>query len=143
MFGSDWLFFFFQAEDGIRDDLVTGVQTCALPISGSARGSPSTAPIAREHSSCNPPPARGPVRVTSQMARVCSLGNILDGAIRGLLSLVKIDPWPAVSCTERGHGVMPPEPAAGWRVFRPASVPAAPRRSARGCIGFPRPGGRP
>src|SRR5258708_25252059 len=24
--------FFFQAEDGIRDDLVTGVQTCALPI---------------------------------------------------------------------------------------------------------------
>src|SRR3989441_1425046 len=27
-----WLFFFFQAEDGIRDKLVTGVQTCALPI---------------------------------------------------------------------------------------------------------------
>src|SRR5258708_10313067 len=27
-------FFFFQAEDGIRDDLVTGVQTCALPIFG-------------------------------------------------------------------------------------------------------------
>src|SRR5258708_8909899 len=26
------VFFFFQAEDGIRDDLVTGVQTCALPI---------------------------------------------------------------------------------------------------------------
>src|SRR5258708_30518994 len=26
------LFFFFKAEDGIRDDLVTGVQTCALPI---------------------------------------------------------------------------------------------------------------
>src|SRR5207244_10476947 len=25
-------FFFFQAEDGIRYDLVTGVQTCALPI---------------------------------------------------------------------------------------------------------------
>src|SRR5438105_12324067 len=27
------VFFFFQAEDGIRDPLVTGVQTCALPIS--------------------------------------------------------------------------------------------------------------
>src|SRR5207244_11497835 len=27
---------FFQAEDGIRDDLVTGVQTCALPISWSS-----------------------------------------------------------------------------------------------------------
>src|SRR5947209_11411110 len=31
------LFFFFQAEDGIRDIGVTGVQTCALPISFSAR----------------------------------------------------------------------------------------------------------
>src|SRR5437868_15463743 len=34
--GSDemllWAFFFFQAEDGIRDRNVTGVQTCALPI---------------------------------------------------------------------------------------------------------------
>src|SRR5205823_9591430 len=29
-------FFFFQAEDGIRDKLVTGVQTCALPISRGA-----------------------------------------------------------------------------------------------------------
>src|SRR5947208_2364134 len=28
--------FFFQAEDGIRDDLVTGVQTCALPIYSNA-----------------------------------------------------------------------------------------------------------
>src|SRR5436305_549885 len=27
------IFFFFQAEDGIRDADVTGVQTCALPIS--------------------------------------------------------------------------------------------------------------
>src|SRR2546430_15786301 len=30
----DLIFFFFQAEDGIRDLTVTGVQTCALPISG-------------------------------------------------------------------------------------------------------------
>src|SRR2546422_6588463 len=29
-------FFFFQAEDGIRDVAVTGVQTCALPIYGRA-----------------------------------------------------------------------------------------------------------
>src|SRR5207249_9754971 len=40
------LFFFFQAEDGIRDRNVTGVQTCALPISltqdnwGAAVGGP-------------------------------------------------------------------------------------------------------
>src|SRR2546430_7770678 len=31
------IFFFFQAEDGIRDLTVTGVQTCALPISGGGR----------------------------------------------------------------------------------------------------------
>src|SRR5699024_2394206 len=31
---ADRFLFFFQAEDGIRDRNVTGVQTCALPISG-------------------------------------------------------------------------------------------------------------
>src|SRR5258708_37017097 len=36
--------FFFQAEDGIRDDLVTGVQTCALPISKRFARRPSTLP---------------------------------------------------------------------------------------------------
>src|SRR5205809_5903529 len=41
-------FFFFQAEDGIRDVVVTGVQTCALPIfaraEGGLRGGSSWAP---------------------------------------------------------------------------------------------------
>src|SRR5260370_26302888 len=37
------VFFFFQAEDGIRDSSVTGVQTCALPISGT-RGEISEEP---------------------------------------------------------------------------------------------------
>src|SRR2546421_7938540 len=31
-------FFFFQAEDGIRDLIVTGVQTCALPILAVGKG---------------------------------------------------------------------------------------------------------
>src|SRR5207253_5647202 len=39
----DVVFFFFQAEDGIRDGHVTGVQTCALPIS--ARGLRATSAI--------------------------------------------------------------------------------------------------
>src|SRR6266852_8307246 len=34
------MFFFFQADDGIRDATVTGVQTCALPIFGSASDEP-------------------------------------------------------------------------------------------------------
>src|SRR3989454_4445261 len=38
------IFFFFQAEDGIRDYKVTGVQTCALPIS-----EPALAFLARHH----------------------------------------------------------------------------------------------
>src|SRR5438309_7909323 len=33
-----WVSFFFQAEDGIRDGTVTGVQTCALPILLDLRG---------------------------------------------------------------------------------------------------------
>src|SRR5699024_11330183 len=36
-----FFFFFFQAEDGIRDRNVTGVQTCALPISLSVYFSPA------------------------------------------------------------------------------------------------------
>src|SRR6266478_6738803 len=36
-------FFFFQAEDGIRDLTVTGVQTCALPISAMLRPAISAA----------------------------------------------------------------------------------------------------
>src|SRR5207244_6196502 len=47
------MFFFFQAEDGIRDDLVTGVQTCALPISlprlAEAAGAPVDGSISVRH----------------------------------------------------------------------------------------------
>src|SRR5690625_7892498 len=39
-----FVIFFFQAEDGIRDGHVTGVQTCALPICTSS--APSTTPSA-------------------------------------------------------------------------------------------------
>src|SRR5438552_14172972 len=43
-------FFFFQAEDGIRDDLVTGVQTCALPISKNVCCAvPGESPVPRNH----------------------------------------------------------------------------------------------
>src|SRR5256885_9687467 len=43
-------FFFFQAEDGIRDYKVTGVQTCALPICSRGRsGGP------RRRRRCTPP----------------------------------------------------------------------------------------
>src|SRR6266478_5811007 len=48
-----YFFFFFQAEDGIRDLTVTGVQTCALPISkpmGCRHGLVRGLPIDVQHS---------------------------------------------------------------------------------------------
>src|SRR2546423_5096868 len=49
-------FFFFQAEDGIRDKLVTGVQTCALPILIPLRPrASSAASVAERLGSCDSP----------------------------------------------------------------------------------------
>src|SRR5438876_8206913 len=46
-----FVFFFFQAEDGIRDGRVTGVQTCALPILYTPRSAfgPKACPWAPTH----------------------------------------------------------------------------------------------
>src|SRR5438309_5940665 len=46
-----FVFFFFQAEDGIRDGTVTGVQTCALPIFG-RQWNCEPSPIGRRASAC-------------------------------------------------------------------------------------------
>src|SRR6266498_983010 len=58
-----FLVFFFQAEDGIRDADVTGVQTCALPISGRrVPWRPASTPArrsARAWSGGRPPGPRG------------------------------------------------------------------------------------
>src|SRR2546422_6999660 len=58
-------FFFFQAEDGIRDVAVTGVQTCALPISIGA----TTSRLPFGHHGANHPVQdlrTGRVAITSQ-----------------------------------------------------------------------------
>src|SRR5688500_19754704 len=52
------IFFFFQAEDGIRDYKVTGVQTCALPISPS----PAASRCATWTAARSWPPGRTPGR---------------------------------------------------------------------------------
>src|SRR5690606_40239013 len=69
--------FFFQAEDGIRDFHVTGVQTCALPISGSCGKAPSVHETAQ-------PPSREQV----EMHDVTVVGGEIGRA----------------SCRERGQG---------------------------------------
>src|SRR5438132_12181038 len=75
-----FLFFFFQAEDGIRDHCVTGVQTCALPISPAcatpAPDSPWRARRIRRRGSAgrrtprDNPPARREARCRSEERRV-------------------------------------------------------------------------
>src|SRR5690349_22995449 len=59
----DALIFFFQAEDGIRDLYVTGVQTCALPISPAAEDDPPA-----DESADKPPAAEeGPEFTSSHL----------------------------------------------------------------------------
>src|SRR5437879_10978383 len=64
------VFFFFQAEDGIRDTSVTGVQTCALPISSCAStGSSTGSRRCRTASSSTPRTATGSRRCCTSAAR--------------------------------------------------------------------------
>src|SRR5437879_12885763 len=53
-------FFFFQAEDGIRDTSVTGVQTCALPIAGRGAADGEVLSGTRRAGIHDEPAARGP-----------------------------------------------------------------------------------
>src|SRR6266496_2041620 len=60
-------FFFFQAEDGIRDLYVTGVQTCALPILHALQGPSCTRRLRRRRGTRNP---FGSARARSEERRV-------------------------------------------------------------------------
>src|SRR5690606_39327728 len=79
-YGRDPLLFFFQAEDGIRDFHVTGVQTCALPICSrgctrwTARTTPSCVMPWTSSGSTTPPSATSP-RPRSEERRVGNEGR--------------------------------------------------------------------
>src|SRR6267154_1979482 len=79
-------FFFFQAEDGIRDGRVTGVQTCALPIFSSAapdrrwQRANSRAPAGRR---AEPEAGARPCR-SARPARSARAGADLGGGRRAL-----------------------------------------------------------
>src|SRR5207302_6696846 len=68
-----FFFFFFQAEDGIRDFHVTGVQTCALPIS--CRTPPSRVPRRAARSSCDRSSARASRRGSSPRSEERRVGK--------------------------------------------------------------------
>src|SRR3712207_9466942 len=69
-------YFFFQAEDGIRDIGVTGVQTCALPIS----------PGWREDGRVDEPPYPGALRLAGRRVVVVGGGHVAQRRVPGLLA---------------------------------------------------------
>src|SRR6266536_4739167 len=74
-------FFFFQAEDGIRDPLVTGVQTCALPIS------PSPVPTATAVGVASPS-ASGHAITTAEIANVSEVIRLSPAAIAQIANVM-------------------------------------------------------
>src|SRR2546430_11596419 len=84
-------FFFFQAEDGIRDLTVTGVQTCALPISGVADLRVPLLP--RRH-----PAADGLADASRSVDEAFLLEDVEHGERRRLCDRVEIG---RASCRER------------------------------------------
>src|SRR3989337_2033652 len=89
--------FFFQAEDGIRDATVTGVQTCALPISGGAR--------AHAGSPRRPRSAPWPRRPPPQIGRASCRESVDLGGRR----IIKKKKQPSVVC-HSGYCPNPPPP---------------------------------
>src|SRR2546430_9263231 len=92
-FMSFLLFFFFQAEDGIRDLTVTGVQTCALPIS--EQSVDGTKPLA------GPQPAMNALPIVS-LGRDYRIGpnDLLDVEVFEMENLKRTEIGRA-SCRER------------------------------------------
>src|SRR5260370_10241963 len=106
-----WLIFFFQAEDGIRDSSVTGVQTCALPIfvpswRGSARHGhdpvvpvpPSLADLLGERV------ARLPQDAREVLLLVSAAGRLSLARLRGIGEEARL--WPALGSAPVSGGAM-------------------------------------
>src|SRR2546427_6015382 len=103
-----FFFFFFQAEDGIRDLTVTGVQTCALPIShrtGALRAGVHGAPTTQ---------ARG---------RSCAAALFADGTRRRLSPRRRVSPGaPSASVPVAAEVASQPEAVECRRAEPPAAA---------------------
>src|SRR5205823_8303763 len=83
-----FVFFFFQAEDGIRDKLVTGVQTCALPISMSSTAPVMAPPLVEVRDLVKHYPLRAGLfrRVVEEVHAVCGVSfDVARGETLGLV----------------------------------------------------------
>src|SRR5256884_79282 len=126
-----FIFFFFQAEDGIRDVAVTGVQTCALPIS-SWRGCRSTSgSVSRAHEAAHHAAgaAHRGSRILSRLARRGGRPAAGTDAHRGRAG------GGGDQRLQPGAGARRGCPHAAHRATAPALRPphAARRRPVRGC----------
>src|SRR5207244_6468674 len=92
--------FFFQAEDGIRDDLVTGVQTCALPIC--PRASVALKTVGLSALLVRDPPQAASRPISSTRAATASGGLVFILALRGEGADRCHDQIGRASCRERG-----------------------------------------
>src|SRR5699024_11379284 len=81
--------FFFQAEDGIRDRNVTGVQTCALPIFAS-----SWMLVPAERASLAPPPGRSSTAWIVVPFGMLRSGRLLPTLMSADGPLSMLEPWP-------------------------------------------------
>src|ERR1017187_10844782 len=70
-----FVFFFFQAEDGIRDTSVTGVQTCALPILSPLHAGCAAVPL-RDQSRLGDPRRSGAETQLRSAGRVESISHL-------------------------------------------------------------------
>src|SRR5262249_58045379 len=95
-----------QAEDGIRDWSVTGVQTCALPICATAAaGGPTATPAATETAKPTEPPTATPQPEAALKQQDGIIGRLFDAYQQEIL---KLDPSAKAqigraSCRERGE----------------------------------------
>src|SRR5216684_3681214 len=126
-----FFFFFFQAEDGIRDVAVTGVQTCALPISTGAEVPGANTVVVAIGGCMRERGAVGRRRARNDRAEVC-IGRFLDDVAGGIA-----DDRP-------GDGIGLPHLGGGWaadhrRIWRGTLrrwlVDGDERRSGRAAVG--------
>src|SRR2546425_4067966 len=105
-----YTFFFFQAEDGIRDKLVTGVQTCALPIYSTGSVFVMSRPQANAKGPTTPDrnARRGGIEGLVQASRLCS--NPRMSSTKGDPSRADGPVWPA-ALAPASTSVRRPRPA--------------------------------
>src|SRR5258708_5207909 len=116
----DATFFFFQAEDGIRDDLVTGVQTCALPISflrqGKQNAGPTNASWVEFHFEHRSQTRRimTSVDLTRAATRSPGLRRISLAASAVIMEVMCCSPMAKVICASRPLYLMAVNRPMGW-----------------------------